>query len=282
MTVPIITTTKATVPVGRSSGWKAAEQRAPSQHVLALLEDRDPREEVEVDRERLAAAAPRLDAEPRHPGPGEHAVGDRRGGQARGVLAPPRRELDPGEDQQPGGRGPAAEALGVGMGRRAPDQRTGRAGDGPPRVQRMEEVAEEHARERHPDPEHDQDEDRSEVRERVGRADVAGADDDREQQRAQRAAGDLDGARAERAGRSLRAAGARRPAPDAGATTARPSAAKETASTTAAAKKNSHSGSGRFARWTSPWAWAASGTASAAAAARMPARAISAGWRRRP
>ena len=40
----------------------------------------------------------------------------------------------------------------------------------------------------------------------------------------------------------------------------RPSAAKETTSTTAAAQPNSHSGIGRFARWTRPWACAASGS----------------------
>src|SRR3712207_7207548 len=51
----------------------------------------------------------RLDAVDRHGRPGQRAVEHRAGDEARRVFAPPRRELDPGEDEQPDRGGPAAD-----------------------------------------------------------------------------------------------------------------------------------------------------------------------------
>ena len=54
MTVPIITTTKATVPGDRIEPREPAQRRAQADRAVAPLERRDPGEEVEVDGERLA------------------------------------------------------------------------------------------------------------------------------------------------------------------------------------------------------------------------------------
>ena len=57
VTVPIITATSATVPgTGSSRGRPPSSGRTPT-HAVARLEHRQPREQVEVDRERLAVAA---------------------------------------------------------------------------------------------------------------------------------------------------------------------------------------------------------------------------------
>ena len=175
---------------------QAGEERARADHAVARLEHRQAREEVEVDRERLAQARPRLDAEHAHEDQRQHAVAGDRGGERGGLLAPAGAELDPGEAEQPDRGRPAPERLRVVAQPAAAEQH---APDRPPRVEGAEEVAEQHAREHQPDPEDDEDEGRREVvQRRVGPV-VAGHEDEREQQHAERTADHLDRPRAQHA-----------------------------------------------------------------------------------
>ena len=124
-----------------------------------------------------------------------------------------------------------------------------------------------------------------EVRERVVGAEVAGADRGREQQDAERAADDLDRLGAEHARRP--GAGATRAAPAAAWTTGRRAPRRTRRARPPPARQNSHSGIGRFARWTSPCACARSAPSRnapavpAATAQCLPPR-VSGGSRRRP
>ena len=201
MTVPIITTTTATVPgTGSSFGSPASGGRTPT-HAVARLERADPREEVEVDGEPLAAPRPRLGAPDRLRGERDHRVAERGADQRARHRVPLPDQLDPREDQQHGGGRPAAEPLRVGARRRRPaaEHRAGRAADRPPRAERAEHVAEEQRHEDEPDPEDDQDEGGGEVVGARVHAGVAADDRQHEQRHADRPAEDLDGAAAEEA-----------------------------------------------------------------------------------
>ena len=147
---------------------KAAERRAHADHPAPALEHRDAREEVEVDGERLAPAAPHVDPVDGLAGQCQRGVAEHGDRQSARLFAPPRGELDPGEGQQGGRRRPAAEPLRVGPRRRpAPEYRAGCPAERPPRAQRPEDVAEQDTRKRHPDPESDEDEGRGQVAERA-------------------------------------------------------------------------------------------------------------------
>ena len=168
---------------------QAAERRPQPDHAVARLPDRDPREEVEVDGEALAVPRPGLGPEDRLHDQRVDRVAQRGGGQRRRVVAPARHELDPGEDEQRDRRRVAAPGLRVGPEPRQPDR--------PPRRERAEHVAEQHAQEHEPDPEVDQDERRGEVVERRAAPDVARQQDHHEQGDADQRAQPLDRARAE-------------------------------------------------------------------------------------
>ena len=180
----------------RVEARQPAEERAHADDAVPRLEHRHPREEVEVDRERLAPARPRLDAVDRHRGERQQRVAGHRGGERRGLLAPARGELDPGEHEQAGRGGPAAEPFRVGPAHAVAEQH---AADRPPRVDEAEDVAEQHAHEHQPDPEDDEDEGRREVVQRRRRPGVAGGEHEREDRDAEHAAGDLHAAAAEQA-----------------------------------------------------------------------------------
>ena len=109
VTVPIITATNATVPGAGSSCGRPPSGAPQADDAVARLAHRHAREQVEVDRERLAAARPRLDAPVR---PARRASGRcsraRRSTSFAGSSPQPDDELDPGEDEQ--GRPPPASA----------------------------------------------------------------------------------------------------------------------------------------------------------------------------
>ncbi len=159
------------------------QRRPQADHALARLPHRQAREQVEVDRERLAVAGPRLGPEQRLRRQGVDGVGDRRGGQLLRGLAPARDQLDPGEAEQRERGRVTAPALGIRADAGQPYR--------PPRAERAEQVAEQRAGEHEPDPEVDQDERRREVVERRAPAGVAGRDHHAEQRDPDRAAGDL-------------------------------------------------------------------------------------------
>ena len=79
---------------------------------VATDERRDPREHVEVDGEAVAVVGPALDAEQRHRRQLHHRVRHAQPGQGlRRLLRVD--ELEPGEPDDCGDRGPAAEPLGI-------------------------------------------------------------------------------------------------------------------------------------------------------------------------
>ena len=251
VTVPIITTTNGDRARRALERRQAAEQRAHADLAAALLEDRQAREEVEVDREGLAAARPGLDAVERHPGPGDDAVDERpRWPAAPGARPSPRRSSIQVKMSRPTAAGHRPSFSGYW----APPAQADGAGGGAPRVQRVEDVAEQHAGERHPDPEDDQDEDRREVRQRRRTARRSRRRSSTTSSRKPIAPRRPRAPASRARGRCPRAAGASGRARAAARDHSTASAANETTRTTAAAQQNSHSGSGRLARWTSPWA----------------------------
>ena len=194
VTVPIITATQPDRPRRRVEPRQPAQRRPQADDAVARLDRRHAREEVVVDGERLAVAASSVSTPHTTCAASVSTrVAERRGDQPRRVLAPARGELDPGEDQQPRRGGPAPEPLRV----RPQAARRQQAADRPPRAERAEDVAEQHAREHEPDPERDQDERGREVVERGPAAQEAGQHDHDEQRDAEQPAQPVDGARAQ-------------------------------------------------------------------------------------
>jgi hypothetical protein len=168
-----------------------AQRRPQADDAVARLPHRDAREQVEVDREPLAVAGPRLGAEDGLHGQRVDAVDDCGRAQVGRRVAPAGDELDPGEAEQRERGGVAAPALRVGPDARQPDSAPG--------AERAEQVAEQNAREGQADPEVDQDEGRGEVVERRPAALVAGEHDEHQQRDADRRAEQLQRPAAERA-----------------------------------------------------------------------------------
>ena len=142
VTVPIITITTATVPAAPRAG-EPAQERAQPQHAAAQFERREPREQPEVDRERLAAARPRLDAVERHREPRQHRVDDVAHAIVRAVTVR-RDQLEPREGQQARRRRPKPEARGVRqrLQLEPPERRADDPPDRAPGVERTEHVTE--------------------------------------------------------------------------------------------------------------------------------------------
>jgi hypothetical protein len=145
-------------------------QRHPHvEPVVAALESGDAAEQAEVDRERVRPVGPGVDAVQAHAHELNRRIGQREDGQRRGIVAARVDELEPGKAQDPHCRRPAPEARRVPhrLGHRPAAHRPGdegdRARDRPPRVERAEDVAEEQAGERQPDPERNVDGGRGEV-----------------------------------------------------------------------------------------------------------------------
>jgi hypothetical protein len=127
-------------------------QRPPQpDHAVARLDGRDPREQVEVDGERLATGDPRLDSVQGHGDEGHRRVHERGDGEVLGTVAVRRHELHHSEQEDARGRRPVSEPLRVAEGRRqvAAGPHSGdpahRPPDGAPRVERLEDVAEQDA-----------------------------------------------------------------------------------------------------------------------------------------
>ena len=168
------------------------------------------------------------------------------------MLAPPRGELDPGEDRAARRRPARRRAVPGTGGALQPDgaRPIARHGLNARKTSPKSTLAN-----AIPTQNDDQHEDRREVRERV----VAGRGS--RPRSSPRAAAtpsapqhDLD--RLASRVRGQPGSGRQRSCSSRGVDHSSPSAAKETTSTTAAAQPNSHSGIGRFARWTRPWACA--------------------------
>ena len=152
VTEPIITASSGTVPARGSKCGEPRQRLAHAQLAAARSTDRDAREQVEVDRECLAAVA--SSARPRR------APSRRRSAPSRRATAiarfSGRSPFDAtssitAKAKMPSGGGPAAEPLRVGerrrqiaAGRRLRDPGHG-AADRAPRVERAEDVAEQHA-----------------------------------------------------------------------------------------------------------------------------------------
>ena len=263
---PIVTSTSATEPGTSATHLVAAEsaRRTPSLRSRTSTAG-EGREHAEVDRERLPAREPLLGPEQDHGDEGVGAVGERRdGGRVRGqadglkaALAVD--ELEPAEGDDPGDRGPAAEALRIGERRRrglAGDQLEDAAdepGDGAPRVKRAEDVAEEDAEDDEPEPGGDEDEGDREVAVRRLGAVEPRPDRDPEQEDAERPGEHLGDAVDEQR-RDPFADGAPvglLEAADVCQATESPK--NETTRTSEAAQANSQAGIGRSWRPTSAW-----------------------------
>ena len=105
----------------RVEARQPAERRAQADDAVARLPHADAREEVEVDRERLAAPRPRLDAPDRLGDQRDDGVADDGGGERARRVGPAADQLDPREEEadQRAGQRPSAS----GYGRRAPARR---------------------------------------------------------------------------------------------------------------------------------------------------------------
>ena len=173
-------------------GDAAQRPPQPERAVLAADQRRESREQVEVDAEAVGPRAPLLDAERAHPGDHQREVAERQRGQRRGPVTVEVDELEPREADDPGDRGPHSDAGRVGQRSRqaaAADQPSARAqqpGEGSPRVQRREHVAEQHAGDGQPDPEDHVDERDGEVRVGFLGTVEAAVDDERERRKADR------------------------------------------------------------------------------------------------
>ena len=261
VTVPIITVTNATVPGRRIEPRQPAQRPPQAEHAVAGLEDRDPREQVEVDRERLAVARPRLDAPHVLRGERQDRVADDGGDEHRRVVSPQpdTSSIQVKTSRATAGR-PAPEPLGV-----RPVQRRQQPPERPERAERAVEVAEQDRGEHQPDPERDQQERRRPVVQR--RAAARGSRPApsrragrRRSPRTRTCTAVLANTRPPGSGRQLSSSSF-----GFGHSTA--SAKNEITSTAAAAHANSHCGIGSCWRWTSPWAEATAGTSAPAASA---------------
>ena len=179
-----------------------AEQRRPQrQPSPAPVERRQRADHREVDREAVGAVGPGLDPERGHPGQLERSIYKGQDRQQVGVVFARVDELEPGEGDQRRGRRVAADLRRIGteerprLAPRRPQHRRPGAADGPPRVERPEDVAEEGREDRDPDPEDDVHRGRREVRGEVLFAPQPGVDDDREDADADRPAGPFEGPR---------------------------------------------------------------------------------------
>ncbi|HWK26105.1 MAG TPA: hypothetical protein VNS09_06055 [Solirubrobacter sp.] len=172
----------------RGEPGEPAQEPPPPEHAVAQLEHGEAREQVEVDGERLGVARPGVDAVERHPEPRDRGVDERRGRDRGRPVAVRRDQLQPGERDQAGRRGPAAEPARVRerLGVRPAQEPAARAPDRAPRVERREHVPEQDGDRDEPEPEDHVDERRRDVLRRHLGAGEAGADDQDQQ-------GDADG-----------------------------------------------------------------------------------------
>ena len=136
------------------------------EHAVVAGERRQPREQREVDAERVGVARPRLDAVEAHAHERDDEV-EQREDRERLRLAPARpAQLADAEEQDPRRRGPAPQPRRIGqrLGRRdARDDEADRAADRAPRAEQAEDVAEHERGDRHAHPQHDVDGGRREV-----------------------------------------------------------------------------------------------------------------------
>ena len=170
---------------------RPAQERPPAQLAALPVQWGQPREEAEVDPERVAEARPRLGAIDAHADDLRRRVGQDHHRQGARVGLVRVRQLDPRERQDPERRRPAPEPVRirdrVRPGADALHQPAGAAADRQPRIERAEDVAEDEAQDRDADPEQDVDHRRGEIAERVLHARQAAVDGEAEQNHSERA-----------------------------------------------------------------------------------------------
>ena len=250
-TDPSMTATKASRPGVGSGPARPESGVAHDEPAVALPERRDPREQAEVDGERLAVLDPRPAAVGGHPEPVDVAVErdrERQRARAGGIGVA---ELERGEAEEQERRRPDTESLRIGERRRPrPPEPRPDPGDAvrerEPRVEDRPDVPEQHLHRDEAEPEDHVDEGRREVLRRGRLADERGQEDEREQpgrdsaeQSAQRRE------RSEALERRPAAAGRRRARSSWGCLQSAPSARNERTRTTAPPQKKSQSGTGR-------------------------------------
>ena len=114
LTEPIITASSGTVPGSGSSAARPDSGLRSHIPSVAPLERRDAREQVEVDRERLAALDPAIDAVERHRDERGGGVHERRDRDVLGQVAVRRGQLLPREAEDPDRGRPSPQSLRVG------------------------------------------------------------------------------------------------------------------------------------------------------------------------
>ena len=151
----------ATVPGSISRSASALSGRRRYSTPSRTLEQGEPREQVEVAAERVAALGPRLDPEQRHADEHQREVGERQRGERHRVVVVVVDQLEPAEREQSADHRPAAEPRRIRQAARVrvtPSRRAAqrsRARERAPGAERAEHVAGQHARNRHADPEDD-------------------------------------------------------------------------------------------------------------------------------